>query len=91
MENKINEIKETMKEIEQNLVYLDDDLEGLDSVYASYKKMGESFDNYTTLLRSNKTKDINILNDLLNGYKTIEEGIEIKYGENLSKKSVKVA
>ena len=58
MENKINEIKETMKEIEQNLILLDDDLEGLDSVYASYKKMGESFDNYTTLLRSNKTNDI---------------------------------
>ena len=91
MENKINEIKETMKEIEQNLVYLDDDLEGLDSVYASYKKMGESFDNYTTLLRSNKTNDMNILNDLLNGYKTISDGIEIKYGENLSKNNVKVA
>ena len=87
MENKINEIKETMKVIEQNLILLEE----LDSVYASYKKMGESFDNYTTLLRSNKTNDMNILNDLLNGYKTISDGIEIKYGENLSKNNVKVA
>ncbi len=91
MENKINEIKETMKVIEQNLVYLDDNLEGLDSVYASCKKIGESFDNYTTRVRLNKTKDVTILDDLLNGYKTINEGIITKYGENLSKDNIKIA